>query len=389
MVGIPILARRDTDGYYYLGTIIKKVESEKTSFLVQFTKLFGVEDTTCVQTTASSDILEYVNGMKHSILPGDKVLAPWEPEQKRYGPGTVTLGIENRDPLRAKEDEEITVSFWNGKKVRVPLGVALWIPPTQWKRIVEMIHMPLSSRKKFEGQHHQANCHICSFRPVPASLHACTLEGLLKWQWPYYPCTSPSHSCFHHMCSLLPHRHYVCCCYYFKPRGWSDQPSSAEFSVGDIKEDSFSSKLFPQQLALEGPAKDQSAVATSGSSSCSSDSQSGETQHVTKTTMVDHAVNTDSTLFDKPKPKESRRPDWKYWKRSHPNSFYNSQGTNIWSGCEKKRAATCTISYMDRSPTALMNQSAMFENIEQSPRRPLTVKEILSGEDIKLFSGGG
>ncbi|XP_054828020.1 uncharacterized protein C11orf16 homolog isoform X3 [Eublepharis macularius] len=148
MVGIPILARRDTDGYYYLGTIIKKVESEKTSFLVQFTKLFGVEDTTCVQTTASSDILEYVNGMKHSILPGDKVLAPWEPEQKRYGPGTVTLGIENRDPLRAKEDEEITVSFWNGKKVRVPLGVALWIPPTQWKRIVEMIHMPLSSRKK-------------------------------------------------------------------------------------------------------------------------------------------------------------------------------------------------------------------------------------------------
>ncbi|XP_015270087.1 PREDICTED: uncharacterized protein C11orf16 homolog [Gekko japonicus] len=282
MVGNPVLARRDADGYYYLGTIIKKVEGEKRTFLVQFTKPFAADSVTCVQPTASSDILEYVNGMKHSILPGDKVMAPWEPEQKRYGPGTVILGIEHRDPLRAKENEEITVSFWNGKKVSVPLGVALWIPPTQWERVVEMIHMPLTSRKSSEGQRHQASCRICSYSP------------------------------------------------------------------------------------------------------------SSEEQHPAKTPMVDHAVNTDSTLFDKPRLKENRRPDWKYWKRSHPSSFYNSQGISIWStSCGTKRAETSTISCKDRSPTILMNRSAMFETIEQSPRRLLTVKQVLNHEGIKPFSGGG
>lgn len=71
---------------------------------MQFAKpLAGDEGaTTCVQKTASSDILEYENGMRHSILPGDKVLAPWEREQKRFGPGTVIRGIETRDPLRGK-----------------------------------------------------------------------------------------------------------------------------------------------------------------------------------------------------------------------------------------------------------------------------------------------
>nr|XP_056708094.1 uncharacterized protein C11orf16 homolog [Euleptes europaea] len=386
-VGIPVLARRGTDGYYYLGTIIQKVEGEKRTFLVRFSKPFAEEDTTCIQATASGDILEYVNGMRHSILPGDKVMAPWEPEQKRYGPGTVILGAEHRDPLKAKEDEEITVSFWNGKKARVPLGVALWIQPTQWERIVEMIHMPLTSRKRFEGQLHPASCNICSYRPVPVSVHACTLGGLLKWQWPYCPCTCPSPSYFHHTCSSLAHGQYSCCC--LKPSGWLGQPFPAAFSLRDIKEDDFSRKLFPQQLALEGPSKDQSTVATPSSSSCGSESPSDEEQHLTKPTMVDHAVNTDSTLFDKPKLKESR-PDWKYWKRSHPSSLYNSQETNIWgSGCGKKRAETRTTSYTDRSPTTLMNHSAMFETTEQSPRRLLTVKEVLTHEGIKPFAGGG
>ncbi|XP_077177862.1 uncharacterized protein C11orf16 homolog isoform X2 [Paroedura picta] len=386
MLGNPVLARMNTDGYYYLGTIIKKVEGEKKTFLVEFSQPSATEDTTCVQPTASCDILEYVNGMRHSILPGDKVMAPWELEQKRYGPGTVILGIEHRDPLRAKENEEITVSFWNGKKVRVPLGVALWILPTQWERIVEMIHMPLTSRKSSEVQLHQASCHTCSCRPLPASTHACTLQGLLKQQWPYCPCTYPSHNCLHHKCSLLAHGQCICCC--LKPSGWLGQPSSAPFSLGGIK-DHLSMKLFSKQLALEGPSKDQPAVATSSSSSCSSDSPSSEEQHLTKTTMVDHAVNTDSTLFDKPRLKENRRPDWKYWKRSHPSSFYDKQGANIWSSsCGKKRAEISTV-YVDRSPTTLMNHSAMFEAIEQSPRRLFTVKEVLNHEAIKPFSGGG
>ena len=79
-------------------------QGEKNIFLVQFTEpsAEGVEDTISVQRTPSRDVLEYVTGMKHAILPSDKVLAPWEPGRKRYGPGTVLQGLETRDPLRGK-----------------------------------------------------------------------------------------------------------------------------------------------------------------------------------------------------------------------------------------------------------------------------------------------
>ena len=80
-------------------------------FLVEFAKPLVSRGRlpVCVQKTAKDNILEYVNGMKHSLLPGDKVLAPWEPDMARYGPGTILTGIETRDPLRGKKD---TTSFF-------------------------------------------------------------------------------------------------------------------------------------------------------------------------------------------------------------------------------------------------------------------------------------
>lgn len=67
-----------------------------------------------------------------------------------------------------------------------------------------------------------------------------------------------------------------------------------------------------------------------------------------------------------------------------------SIGTNIWSSsCGKKQPETSRVFNMDWSPTTLMNHSAMFETIEQSPRRLLTAKDVLNHEGIKPFSGGG
>lgn len=78
-------------------------------FLVEFAKplVSRGRHPLCVQKTAKDNILEYVNGMKHSLLPGDRVLAPWEPDRARYGPGTVLRGIETRDPLRGKESASL------------------------------------------------------------------------------------------------------------------------------------------------------------------------------------------------------------------------------------------------------------------------------------------
>lgn len=47
------------------------------------------------------DVIQFSSSTKYSLQPGDKVLAPWEPDRRRYGPATV-LGLEARDPQRGK-----------------------------------------------------------------------------------------------------------------------------------------------------------------------------------------------------------------------------------------------------------------------------------------------
>nr|XP_060623177.1 uncharacterized protein C11orf16 homolog [Anolis sagrei ordinatus] len=379
---VPVLARRETDGYYYQGTIIKGIEGEMRKFLVQFTRPFAVgeEDIMSVQETASTDILECVTGMKHSILPGDKVLAPWEPEQKRYGPGTVLQGMETRDPLREREDEKITVSFWNGKKAKVPLGVALWIPPHQWKRIVEMIHMPHTTRKKMEGQLRRANCYAWPHSISPCT-YPCTLGDLQRLHCSHCSCLYPYSSCFRNTCSQRGYTQYVSCCSPKYRRCWW-QPPSAELAKEEI-----SSRPTTQLLAVEGSPKAESAIAVPDSSSSSSATQ---TDWKASLTMVDHAVNTDYTLFDKPTVQEVKRPDWKYWKRSHPSSPYKSQGSNVFSSCSRKeRTGSKIVPHMDTPPIMLLNQSAIFETIEQYPRNKLKVKKILTQEGTKPSPWGG
>ncbi|KAM6465615.1 uncharacterized protein C11orf16 homolog [Liasis olivaceus] len=290
-------------------------EGEKISFLVQCA---AGEDTPCVQKIARSDILECVNGMRHSILPGDKVMAPWEPERKRYGPGTVLQGMETRDPLRGKEDEEITVSFWNGKKAKVPLGLALWIPSGQWERIVEMIHIPYTSRKQSEGQLHRPGYYNCSCGTIPT----CASGDFQRCGGTRCSFICPCYSGLHHTCSLFRHRQCVsCCCCPSKYSGCWLRPSLAELISGDFKEEFTSTPTTPF-LPIEGsPKVEHAALLTSSSSS--SDSQCEREKHVTKSTMIDHAVNTDSSLFENPMPEKIRRPEWRYWKRSHPRKGNN------------------------------------------------------------------
>ncbi|XP_058015431.1 uncharacterized protein C11orf16 homolog [Ahaetulla prasina] len=383
-VGSPVLAKKESDCYYYQGTIIKDLEEgEERSFLVQFA--MG-KDTPYLQKTASSDILECVNGMRHSILPGDKVMSPWEPEQKRYGPGTVLQGMETREPLREKEDEQITVSFWNGKKAKVPLGLALWISPARWERIVERIHMPYTSRKQFEGQLHRPGYYNYSHGTIPVSA-----LGDFQRCWCTRCCfIRPCCNDFHHTCLLPRHRQCVSCCCrcYYDYSGWWIRPSLAKLTSGDLKKE-FTSKSTPPFLAIEAsPEAEHSAVLPSSSSS-SSESQCEREKSRTESTMVDRAVNTDSSLFENPTLQETRRPEWKYWKRSQPTFVYKSQGANtVSSSCRKERADKKAISSTDGFPPILYNHSAIFETIEQSHQRHLSMKKILS-HGITSSSWGG
>lgn len=49
------------------------------------------------------DVIQFSPSVPHSLQPGDKVLAPWEPEQQQYGPGTVLLGLKKQKGQKGKE----------------------------------------------------------------------------------------------------------------------------------------------------------------------------------------------------------------------------------------------------------------------------------------------
>ncbi|XP_030416270.1 uncharacterized protein C11orf16 homolog [Gopherus evgoodei] len=397
---VPVLARRESDGFYYLGTIKQEIEGERGTFLVEFDKPLASGDkySVCVQKTARDDILEYVNGMRHSILPGDKVLAPWEPDLVRYGPGTILLGIETRDPLRASEDEEIMVCFWNDKKVKVPLGVALWIPPDTWERIVEMIHMPFTSRLKLTNPLTTTSSYTSTCRLLKAPIHSCALDdGLSKYRWPWpwlWPFICPPfHGHCHSICCSPVHVGCICCSHP-KFSAWRPLLSTSLLPQRSTKQQESNNKPTAQLLELESPKENEPAAAatiassSSSSSSSSSDLGSEEEMGLTKSTVVDSAVNTDSSLFKKPKLKDAARPEWKYWKRNHAKSHPRNPGISIPSSkCTKGKAESRTIFSLDMHPVASTDHSAMFETIEQSPRRHLTLKDVLIHHDFKPSLG--
>ncbi|XP_056348840.1 uncharacterized protein C11orf16 homolog [Oenanthe melanoleuca] len=379
---VPVLARGEQDGFYYRGTVKEEVESERGMFLVEFAKPFVSRGRhpVCVQKTAKDDILEYVNGMKHSLLPGDRVLAPWEPDGASYGPGTVLRGIETRDPLRASEDEEIMVQFWNDKQVKLPRGVALWIPPSLWERIVEMIHMPFTSRVKPRPSQDTDSC-ISPCSPKPALIPVCAGCSLAK----HCLLCSPCWPHFHHCCAGA-----LCCpsvwgrcisCCHACAGAWWPLPSRPLVFQDKAEEAESSSKLTPGLLELKGTEQaEAAAVATSSSS----DSEWDLKPSPTKSTVGDSAVNAGSSCLEKPRLKNSTRPEGKYWEGSCHKSFSSNSGPGSCSStCTEGQQKPKAISTGDMSSVAPTQQSAMFENIRQTPRGQLTLREIQRDQDFK------
>ncbi|XP_071665020.1 LOW QUALITY PROTEIN: uncharacterized protein C11orf16 homolog [Patagioenas fasciata] len=304
---VPVLVRREQDGFYYRGTVKEETESDRGMFLVEFAKppVSRGRHPVCVQKTGKDDILEYVNGMKHSLLPGDKVLAPWEPDMARYGPGTVLTGIETRDPLRASEDEEITVQFWNDKKVKLPRGVALWIPPSLWERVIEMIHMPFTSRMK-PGDSLDTNSCIFSCSPKLALAPVCALHLLAKHCFPCSPCWPRFHCHCDGVCCLSAPARCLCCCHpHFG--AWWPLPSRSLLFQSKTEETESSSEPSPHLLELEGPKQEEPAAVEA--SPPSSDSEWDLEPFPTESAVVDSADNSGSGCLEKPRLKGSARPE--------------------------------------------------------------------------------
>ncbi|XP_043923364.1 uncharacterized protein LOC122798476 [Protopterus annectens] len=386
-VGTKVLARQEADGYYYLGSIKQELEGIQGEFLIDFDKpSINCENLhVSVQRTAVYDIIHHPDGMRHSIVPGDKVLAPWEPQQTRYGPGIVTSGIETRDPLKAYEDKEINVTFWNGKKAKISYGVACWIPLTMYNKVVKELQMPLTSR----------NTLTSSPCPINNKKH---YSGTIN----YMTASIPSHMCSLNTFYQFPHPSYLtypsCCCNDIRNvpiysgcllpevREWWPLTTKPVISYPDAYKGHDKNET-PKILELESSQKENGLTrplppppSSSSSSSSEDDSESDGDTYLTKSTLVDSGVNTDYTLFERPKNTTTDRPNWKYWKKSNPEPYIKKPGGHV-SISATSKIDSKSISFSDAPPNAPANNSAMFDSVIHFPKRSITMKDVLTHKD--------
>ncbi|XP_068129085.1 uncharacterized protein [Hyperolius riggenbachi] len=150
LTGARVLARRDTDGLYYMGHIAHEVEGSSDHFLVEFEKCRTLKGKAQfrMQETRACDIIHYEDARWRPLVPGDHVLAPVDVSMEQYGPGTVLRGAESRERGLAFDSNGVLVTFWNGKTKQVPAGLAIWIPQDLSDRTTLELHIPLEARRK-------------------------------------------------------------------------------------------------------------------------------------------------------------------------------------------------------------------------------------------------
>uniref|UniRef100_A0A673U2K8 Chromosome 11 open reading frame 16 n=1 Tax=Suricata suricatta TaxID=37032 RepID=A0A673U2K8_SURSU len=328
-----VLARRGPDGFYYWAQIKAAPELERQgALLVEFEVPIVTDPQLPAQRQSvvlEEDVIRFLPCVEYSPRPGDKVLAPWEPDQQRYGPGTVLLGLEPGDPLRASKEGGITVHFWNGKIATVPLGRVRWVPPAVWKKAVERLHKPLT--REHPGPLFWAPC--CSLlgpvagcvisRPPPGTLFLCP---------PYLP-----HACCQLLCQTC-----LCCCPWAGPTWW---PLARTSGATAREHPEVEVKPTAQLLPLESPEEEEvvAVEAPMGVSSSSSSSSSEEEDlendlelGFPQSLEVDSTVNMDPILFEKSLRRQGGlcQPEWRYWRRTGCEPSPGKPGTrrgNIWT----------------------------------------------------------
>lgn len=59
-----------------------------------------------------SDIVDYTESMRHNVILGDRVLAPWEADGGRFGPGIVAKGQKRQQTGQSNFLFVILKHFW-------------------------------------------------------------------------------------------------------------------------------------------------------------------------------------------------------------------------------------------------------------------------------------
>ncbi|XP_055029889.2 uncharacterized protein C11orf16 homolog isoform X1 [Misgurnus anguillicaudatus] len=348
--GCRVLARREKDGFYYLGTIVH--QGRGSVYMVEFDKITGpegnsfMETINTVQPTYKPDMVSLNIAYEHSITPGDSVLAPWEPDLKRYGPGRVISGIELRDSIKGDEvNLGLQVLLWNGITVHIPKDLAVWIPASHYEQVIKDL------------QHYSA-------RPC-----CCRVSQCCTMNCSGFPC----HRCTHHSLSSIP----PCKC--SVRRCWPMLTSPP--LLKNQRRDDLESKIDLQLKELQSSQKTSSSSSTSDSEDFTSEEQRPRSE------MVSRSINTEISCLKKPYSQLETKPAWRYWKRGSPepqhkqpgrrarsaNGNYSLPGDSGYSGCSTD----------DRYET---NHSSLFKLVSHSPKQGASVREIFRSSEPKPFS---
>jgi len=172
MKGMKVLARKDSDGLFYMAVV--KKQGENGTFVVEFEQCPAL----CkphLQEVTLFDMVAYKDAIRQHVCIGDKVLAPWQ-NDGRYGPGTVLDGVDRRDVQpQGYEGGELLVAFYNGQTEQLSPGVAVRIPLAVFDRIVTELQLPESQRRKIRLA---ADTSTPPYQGRPPPLHT-------TWQRPF------------------------------------------------------------------------------------------------------------------------------------------------------------------------------------------------------------
>ncbi|XP_019584158.2 uncharacterized protein C11orf16 homolog [Rhinolophus sinicus] len=350
-----VLARREPDGFYYWARIKAVPELERQgALLVEFDAPFATGPKLPAprqSVVLAEDVIQFSPFTDYSLQPGDKVLAPWEPDQQRYGPATV-LGLEAREPQRASK-EEITVHFWNGKTATVPLGGVRWVSPAVWKKAVERLNNP------FVREHPSpllwAPC--CS---LLGPVTGCVTYGLpLGTPFLCPPC--------HPICCQLLCQGGLCCCPLAGPTWWPVPRSSGVTARGHPE-----TELNPmaQLLPLEGPKEEEVAVQAPMAVFPSSSSSEEEALEKDLKVGFRQRLTGDAALPGKSLRRQGGlcQPEWRYWRRTGPEPHPGKSGTRC---CNIQKEETGNKQQRQRTVVVGNTQELVLEAANMKPLQSL------------------
>uniref|UniRef100_A0A671RTW4 DUF4537 domain-containing protein n=1 Tax=Sinocyclocheilus anshuiensis TaxID=1608454 RepID=A0A671RTW4_9TELE len=259
-------------------------------YTVEFDK-FGPKGNTfmdtlnTVQPTCQPDMVSLASAHRHSIIPGDTVLAPWEPDMRRYGPGRVISVDEGLLGLQ--------VLFWNGMTIHVPKQLAVWIPPSHYEQIIKDL------------QHY-------SSRPCCSRVSHCSTMNCFE-----FPC----HRCNHHSLSSIPP------CHCLVRRCWPVFTSSP--LLRKQRRDELERKVDLQLKELQSSQQTQVPSSSSSTSDYENEEDTAAGKHrPSRSELVSQSINTEISCLRKPYTHPETRPAWRYWKRGSAEPQHKQPGND-------------------------------------------------------------